>query len=206
MHPSSSWEPAHTHKQDRQANVVHVFVQALTSGVIPLSLLRHGPAARYLQQPRSNCLQAFGRPDCSSRHLEAQIRWQGCARGAGGKHMHCRVLCNTRSGAPRRAECSARKQCASVRSTDALHFTASLPWVAHLLADDCEVSDQQLVVMSNLHQPILAVAEVSTAVRPSLNTTPQQQHGNSSIRAGCGECVSRVVVMQAARPCRCVCR
>jgi hypothetical protein len=50
---------------------------------------------------------------------------------------------------------------------------------SHLLADDCEVADQQLVGMSNLHQAILAVAEVSTAVRPSLNIKPQLHHANS---------------------------
>lgn len=43
--------------------------------------------------------------------------------------------------------------------------------LSHLLADDSEVADQQLVVMSNLHQAGLAVAEVNTAVRTSLDTT-----------------------------------
>lgn len=41
---------------------------------------------------------------------------------------------------------------------------------SHLPADDCEVADQQLVVMGNLHQPVVAVAVVNTAVRLGLHT------------------------------------
>lgn len=42
---------------------------------------------------------------------------------------------------------------------------------AHRLADDSEVVDQQLVVVGNLHQAVLAVAVVDAAVRLGLHTT-----------------------------------